>query len=498
MSLSSLLAGLMSQWADISPVRRWNVAQGYREVLSLCLPLIASFTASSLMLFTDRLFLSHFSLNAIAASLPAGVAKVASGSIFMGIASYVGVFVAQYIGAGQPRRAAASLWQALYFSLFAGLLLSLLYFPSPWLFGLGTANSEIVALQIDYFGCLTLLSPVELAAVTMSCFMAAIGRTKVVMWVSLISAFCNIPLNYILIFGVNFGEVQLVPRLGVLGAALATASCWVISVIIYARLIFNSKMEAKYAVFSEHRFDWKLTKRLLKYGWPGGLQFFMELFAFGFFSFAVSRLDDLLLACNNIVFSIEALSFFPMIGVGQAVSIIVGQAIGRKKADEGARAVKTGTVISTIYVFSLAACFVIFPKELLSLFVSANYDVATADLILNLGSKLLFFVAIYSLMDGFYLCTFGAVKGAGDVWFPMAAMFIWGILGIVAPILALFWLGWADIFNMWLCMIFYIFGLTITGIWRYKSGKWMTMKVIEAIFIETPKTTFKKAKSLAG
>jgi MATE family multidrug resistance protein len=472
-------AGLRRLIDDLRPSRRWRAPQGYRDVLAMCLPLIASTTVSSLMLFTDRLFLSRHSVNAIAASLPAGVAWICFLSFFLGVATYSGVFVAQYTGANKPERAAAALWQGLYFSLAAGLALSCLYFASPLIFSLGAEDPEIVALEIDYFGPLILFSPINLAMAVMSSFLAALGRTKSVMLVSLLGAAFNIPLNYLLIFGLEWGGEPLIPSLGVFGAALATILSWFLSVGVYAALIFNRRMAASHGILRNRRLDWPLLRRMTRFGWPGGLQFFMEIFAFAFFNFAVARLDPLQLASNNIVFSIEALSFFPMIGVGQTISILVGQAIGRGAPVDGARATVSGMVISSLYVLMMFLCFLLFPKPLLSLFLADGLDPAQRAFILDLGTVLLRYVACYSVFDGIYLCCFGAIKGSGDVWFPMLAMAFWGIAGLVAPIMVLFAVGAATIESMWVCMVLYIVCLTVTGAWRYRSGKWMRMRVIE-------------------
>jgi MATE family multidrug resistance protein len=436
------------------------------------------------MLFTDRIFLSHYSINAIAASLPAGVTKVAFSSFFIGVASYSGIFVAQYVGANKPDRAAAAFWQGMYFAVVSGLLLSLLYFASPFIFSFGSQDPEIMELEIIYFQILTLFSPIDLVMVVMSSFLAALGRAKTVMWVSLLGAAFNIPMNYGLIFGLKIGDFVVLPEMGVAGAAIATVLSWTLTATIFGVMIFTRQMEKQFGVISNRRFDGRLMRRLVKYGWPGGVQFFMELFAFAFFSFAVGRIGPFELACNNIVFSIEALSFFPMIGVGQAVSIMVGQAIGRNQPLEGARATKTGVVISSLYVFVMVVIFVTLPTQLLSLFMPEGGNPQTYDMVMSLGRVLLIYVAFYSFLDGTYLCCFGAIKGAGDVLFPMMAMGLWGIFGLVVPIMFLFLFDVATIHTLWYCMVFYVMGLTLTGVWRYKGGKWKSMKVIEVARVE--------------
>jgi MATE family multidrug resistance protein len=478
MFFSKIKAFFSSHLSELSLSKRWSHPQGYREFLKLCLPLIASTVASSVMLFTDRLFLSRYSMEAIAASLPAGVTKLTIAAIFLGIAGYTGVFAAQYTGANMPHRAAASLWQGLYFSLFFGLLLSLLYFVSPVIFRLFGHDPTIAEIEDQYFRVLILGSIPELVMVVMSSFLASLGRVRTVMWVNVGGCLLNVPLDYFLIYGLSVDGQTWIPELGTYGAALATVFSWTVSALAFGLLIFNKKMEKSHGVITNRGFDPPLFGRLIKFGWPGGLQFFMEIFAYSFFAMAIGWLDSLTLATNNIVFSLESMSFIPMVGAGQAVSILVGQAVGRGAPNEGAQSTKSGMVVSTIYVILMAIIFLLFPEPLLSIFLNSNTSLAEQAFVLTLGPILLRFVAAYCLFDGFYLCCFGAVRGAGDVWFPMLAMAFWGIFGLVLPILILINFAMANIYYFWIIMVLYVLGLTATGVWRYHSRVWMTKSII--------------------
>ena len=470
---------LMALIRSMNPRTRWKGNNGYSHILRICLPLIASNISVSAMLFTDRLFLSHYSLEAIAASLPAGVAVVTVCSFFQGLVAYVSVFTAQYTGAGRPQRAAAALWQGLYMSLLAGLLIAATYFLAPWLFRMGGHPENVQRLEVIYYRILAVPSVLNLAYFAMSSFLAGMGRTRMVMWVNLIGACVNIPLTAALVFGVNIRGVQIAPEWGIVGAAVATAFSWLVTAVIFVLLIFNRKMERTHSIFKTWAPDLRLIWRMVYYGAPGGLQRFLELGAFTFFAFIIGRLGELYLAANNIVFSIESISFFPMLGVGVTISILVGQSIGRGRPDEASEAVISGIGISSLYVLFIAVVFLVFPKPILNLFLASHYDAETSRQILELGVILLRFVVLYTVFDGLYLCCFGALSGAGDVWFPMAAMGIGGVLCLGVPIWMLFTYDWASIHTLWAVYVFYILALTGTGVWRYRSGKWRTMRVIE-------------------
>ncbi|MBU3983747.1 MAG: hypothetical protein KJ985_09805 [Proteobacteria bacterium] len=100
---------------------RWREHSRYREVSRVCIPLVMSMGATMVMEFTDRVFLSNYSVNAISAALPAGVSAFLCMTFLGGIGGYVTVFIAQYYGAGKNKQIGIALWQGLYFCLFAGV-----------------------------------------------------------------------------------------------------------------------------------------------------------------------------------------------------------------------------------------------------------------------------------------------------------------------------------------------------------------------------------------
>ncbi|MBL4865862.1 MAG: hypothetical protein JKY67_05755, partial [Pseudomonadales bacterium] len=114
--------------------QRWYSESGYREVLVLALPLILSTGAWSIQIFIDRLFLAWYSPEAIAAALPAGMTSFTSMCIFIGTASYVSTFVAQYFGAKQYSKIGGVVWQGAYISGFGAIVAVLGYYFAEEIF----------------------------------------------------------------------------------------------------------------------------------------------------------------------------------------------------------------------------------------------------------------------------------------------------------------------------------------------------------------------------
>ena len=74
--------------------RRWHSEGGYREFLGLAFPLILSTASWSIQHFVDRVFLTWYSTEALAAAAPAGMTNFIFLSFFFGIAQYINTFVA--------------------------------------------------------------------------------------------------------------------------------------------------------------------------------------------------------------------------------------------------------------------------------------------------------------------------------------------------------------------------------------------------------------------
>jgi Na+-driven multidrug efflux pump len=155
----------------------WKRKNGYRDVLGISLPLVASMGSITLMQFTDRIFLAGYSMDAISAALPAGIASFTAISFFMGVANYVNAFVAQYTGAHAFNRVGAALWQGIYFALFSAVILALFFFASPWLFDLIGHSPGVRVLEVRYFNILTLGAGLVVTGSALACFYTGRGLT---------------------------------------------------------------------------------------------------------------------------------------------------------------------------------------------------------------------------------------------------------------------------------------------------------------------------------
>ena len=234
------------------------LAGGYVELLAIAVPMVLSSSTQSLMHVVDRVFMTWYSKEAVAAALPAGILFWSCLSLPFGIVSYANAFVAQYDGAKQPARVAAAVWQAAYFALACGLLLIPCAWFSDALFDLVGHEDSVRKLEAEYFSWLCLGAVFALLPAALSTFYSGRGQTRMVLLVNGASVMVNAVLVVILVFG--WGPI---PKLGMTGAAIATNLANAFATLCYVFLLTRSDARDTYEFWKHWRFDRRLMRDLL-------------------------------------------------------------------------------------------------------------------------------------------------------------------------------------------------------------------------------------------
>ncbi|HOW28722.1 MAG TPA: MATE family efflux transporter [Elusimicrobiota bacterium] len=470
---------------------RWAGTGGYREILTIAFPLILSTGSWSIQHFVDRMFLTWYSPEAIAAAMPAGILNFTIVSFFIGIAGYVTTFVAQYHGAKQTDRIGAIVWQGIYVAAIGGVVLMAaapLAGPLFRFFGHAPAVQEN---EVVYFQVLCWGSGPAIAASALSGFFSGIGKTWPVMWVNLIATLVNIVFDYLLIFG-NGGF----PALGMKGAAIATVLSGSVNMGSLLFLLSRPAYRQAYDPFRRWKFDRPLFLRLLKFGSPAGVQFFLDIAGFTLFILLVGRLGTESLAATNIAFNINTLAFMPMLGFGIAVSVVVGQYIGQNRPELAQRGVYSGFHMTFGYMAAVATLYVAAPGLFIEPY-AAHVSAAGFDSIRRLTVVLLRFVAFYCLFDTMNIIFASALKGAGDTRFIMVltSLLTGGLLILPTYVSMIYFEG--GILTVWTIATVYVCALGSAFWWRFRQGHWKSMRVtgecphcLTQSFPETPSAGF--------
>lgn len=444
----------------------------YAELLAVALPLMLSAATQSLMHIIDRVFLSWHSQHELAAALPAGILYWCCLSLPFGIASYVNTFVAQYDGAGKPERVAASVWQGVYFACGIGGLLML---ASPWATEIFTAIGhapDIAREEATYFRWLCLGGIPAVLHPVLSAFYSGRGQTQVVLAVNATCVAVSAVLDYAFIFG--WGPI---PEWGIAGAAMTDVIGTTLGVIILACLILRPAVSRKYPFRSMWHFDRALQWDLWKFGGPSGLQMLIDVGGFAAFMMIIGWIGDRELAATNIAFNLNTLAFIPVIGIGIAVSTLVGQRIGDGRPELAAESTWKAFALAGSYMLLFGGLYTLLPDLLITPY-ALKADPAEFESIHETVVILLRFVAIYSFFDAMAIVFGSAIRGAGDTRFAMLVSFLSAWLLLVIPTYTLWRYSGPNLFWSWVICSIYVVSLGFIYMTRFQQGRWKSMNVI--------------------
>ena len=452
--------------------RLWRGDAGGREVLDLGLPLILSMMSVTMQHFVDRIFLTWWSAEAVAGVTTGGFAIYVLTGLFNGTAEYATPFVSQYVGAKREERIGAVVYQAAYFAVIAGVVgWGLSYFVTPLFDAVGHAESmrvhEVVYSRIMLRGTF----PVVLM-VAFSTYFAGRGRTKVVLGVTIAATALNVLFDWILIFG-NLGA----PALGTAGAAYATVMSQGLGALFYLALILNAPERMAHG-FLDFRFQPRIFMRLLKLGVPSGLQPSLEILAFTLFMFVIGNIGVAPLAATAIAFNLNTIVFLPAVGLGYGVSTLVARYLGMHRPALADRAIKSGLVISQLYMLVCSTVYLLAPELLLAPYAIGADPESFAE-VSRIATVLLRFVAFYSIFDMVNVICAGGLKGAGDTRFPMTATVVISWLAMLIPTWWFCVRQGQGVYVAWMFATLYVVILGVVMFVRYRKGAWKSLRVIE-------------------
>ena len=264
-------------------------------------------------------------------------------------------------------------------------------------------------------------------------FVAALERPRVVLWLSLSGIGLNALVSWALIFG-HFG----LPALGLVGGGLGSTFTWLIMCGALAVVVAYERRFRRFHLFGNWwRFDAQRTLAMVRLGWPIGLTMALEMGVFALAAYFMGWIGAPAVAAHAIALQLAAITFMVPLGLGQAATVRVGLALGRRDGVAIARAGWTGWVIGVGFMAAMALVMWSAPRQLVTLFLT---DVPANALVIGLAVSFLKVAAAFQLVDGAQVIGAGMLRGLHDTRWPLifALLGYWGVgLGVGA------WLAFA-------------------------------------------------------
>jgi MATE family, multidrug efflux pump len=435
------------------------------EIWTISWPLILSLFSFSLMLFTDRILLSRYSITDLNSAAAGGTALYMFIVLPLSIAAISEVFVGRYHGEGRHHELGKPVWQMIWFSLMLIPLFLLIGLIVPQLIFYGSPNIE---KETSFFFTLILFAPLFFTNVAISGFFIGSGKVMVVTICSILANLMNIGLDYAMIYGVG-----PIPSLGIFGAALATGFSETFQVIFLLWFFLKKEHREKYGT-AIYTFNKKILMESLRIGFPAGLGITVEVMShFIFFRImAYAGQDNLTIAA--MLQSLIFLVFFLYEGLSKGVTTVCANLLGGKQVMMIKKVLRSACVLQTLFFVVVATVYLLFSNQIIEMFLNQQDEklLMTPAFMKSIKWGALWCV-LFFLFDGYTRVIAGLLTAAGDTKFLLYAGTVLNIAAYVLPLLLIVFYvgGGAD--DAWMIIFCYSVTIFLVYYWRYQSEKWM-------------------------
>lgn len=436
------------------------------ELLGIAGPTIAQMASYTVMQFIDTWMLSRLGTDAPTAAGNAGIFAFTLICFGLGVIGLVNTLVSQNFGARQYPRCGQYLWQGIWFAiLFACMVLPTAIFARP-IFGLFSHEPALQDLEITYFRIVMLTAGVKLVSSSCGQFLLGVNHPLQVFLSSFGGVLVNALAAWIMIFGIGG-----VPRMGIAGAAWAQniGVCVEMLILVCFVLLPATRRAYHVGLWQPHR---EMFIKLMRIGLPGGLQFVGDLLAWTLFiNVIMGSFGTPAMSAVTFTFRWMSMSFMPAVGLGTAVTCLVGRYIGEGKSEIAIQRTHQGFLLTAIYMVTCGVLFFILRQPMIGLF---SHD----PVVVALGGTLMIVASIWQFFDALFIIYSGALRGAGDTFVPMLALLglQWSLV-IAGGLLITRKFTHLGPTAPWYAVILYAILLGLFCLVRFNRGKWKKIQL---------------------
>ena len=320
--------------------------------------------------------------------------------------------VAQLVGANKKDRVADILGSAVVLGIVLGLILGvLLYYFGPLLSYL-LPDPESAALMRGYIQSVSFGLPAAGAFLALRFHAEALNEPVAVTRIMVMGLILNIPANAIFVYG-WFG----LEPMGGAGCGYGTAL--VFHFLFFAILYdcYHKRLPASHkALITFFRPQLEPMKSLIALGLPIGAAIFFEVSFFSVIALFLTPLGTVVVAGHQVAINMSSLTFMIPLSLGMALTVMVGQQIGRQQPEQAAKVSWLGVKVNLVLALFNASLIMIFAPYIAQLY-------STDPEVVAIGASLLVFAAIFQISDAIQIATAGALRGYQDTMIVMAITF---------------------------------------------------------------------------
>ena len=438
-------------------------------LLSLAWPVVLARSTQAVMGFFDAIMTAPLGEASLAAATTGAVNTLAIIMLPMGVMFIIQSFASQLSGGGDLVGARRYGWYGLILSgvtAVVALLCLPLVGPSLAMFDYAP---DVRHLMTHYMVIRLFSMGAMIGSEAIGNWYGGHGNTRIQMVASVLSMVADIFLNWVLIYG-KLGAPALGVEGAALGSSLGSLVGFVYLLVAFLRRSAVARPTGEVAP-GAGRLRWSELLRVLRFGLPNGLNWFLEFAAFALFiNLVMADLGTATLAAFMVVLNINSVAFMPSFGLSSAGAILVGQSIGAGRMDDVPRIVRMTALTAIGWQVGVGLFYVAMPVLLMSWFAPPEHS-ADSDLLV-IGATLLTLSAAWQMFDAAAIVIGEGLRAAGDTaWCLYARVFLAWV--IFTPV-SLFVVKVADGGHVGaiLCVAGYIAFVAVAMLWRFRAGRW--------------------------
>lgn len=320
--------------------------------------------------------------------------------------------VAQLVGANKKDQVGEILGSAVVLGLLLGLITGVLLHTFGPLLSYLLPDPKSAQLMRDYIQAVSWGLPAAGAFLALRFHAEALNQPVSVTRIMLTGLALNIPANALFIYG-WFG----IEPMGGAGCGYGTALIFhflFIAILIDCYRNRLPKQQKKLSTFFTPQIE--AMKNLILLGIPIGAAIFFEVSFFSVIALFLSPLGTEVVAGHQVAINMSSLTFMIPLSVGMAITVMIGQQLGRNDPKQAAKLSWLGVKVNLGLALFNASLIVGFSSYIAKLY-SPDPEVVA------IGTSLLMFAAVFQISDAIQIAAAGALRGYQDTIVVMAITF---------------------------------------------------------------------------
>ena len=399
----------------------------WQALIRLGAPILVAQMAQMANAFVDTIMAGNASAYDLAA-VGIGVSFwVPLSLFFVGVLGALQPIISQHLGARQTPLIAPVAWQGVYIAMIGSLGMMALLLGAMPVVELFKPEPETARIVDGYLKAFTWGVPFLLLLTALRGFTDGVGHTWVFMAFSLFGTLCNIPLNYIFIYG-KLG----LPAMGGIGCGWATTLSNFFALLAMVVYLMRSQDYKPFAFFSHiAKWQWSLVQQILRLGLPIGFTLFVEVSMFCAIALFLAPMGAQTVAAHQMVLNATSMAFMVPLSLGMAVLLRVSFLVGEQAYDR-AQLVAKSSLVFALLIACVNAPILFFGREAIAMIYTSE------PAVIHIAKQLFMLAAIFQIVDVLQVVAVNALRGYKDTTIPMWIILLafWGICLPMGYILA--------------------------------------------------------------